>query len=322
MADRNGEGLVSIIVPAFNRASLIPETLRSVQDQTCKRFEVLVIDDGSTDATADAVRSVCASDSRFRYHYQENRGAAAARNRGIELSNGEFIAFLDSDDLWLPQKLERQMDVFRKSPQTGFVYCNGYYIDETGARNEELTRRARATRHSVENILFDRISFFSTSGVMFRKACLEKAGRFDEQFKLLEDVDLWFRILLHHEGHFLDEDLVINRKHESNYIRHSTHPSVDMARSLVQFRVKAVPLFEKEVRRLSDRERQAALDPPRVDLIKELLAWGLAEEGRKEILSYRASHPRSLRAFFYLSLTWLPSGLVSRIIQARRKWLL
>ncbi len=127
-----GQPIVSIIIPSYNRAHLIGETLASVAAQTLTDYEVLVIDDGSKDNTEDVLRPWCEQDSRIRYVKQANGGVSAARNHGLRLAQGEFIAFLDSDDLWSPWKLELQVQLMRMLPLVGMLWTNMDTIDEQG----------------------------------------------------------------------------------------------------------------------------------------------------------------------------------------------
>ena len=137
---------VSIIIPTYNRAHLIESTLESVAAQTFCNYEVLVIDDGSRDNTEEIMRSWCLKDSRIRYVKQANGGVSVARNHGLRLAQGEFIAFLDSDDLWHPWKLELQVQVMRAQPHIGMQWTNMDTIDEQG---QPLTTRYLRTMYST-----------------------------------------------------------------------------------------------------------------------------------------------------------------------------
>src|SRR5438128_10290292 len=121
---------ISIIMPAFNAERHIGDSIQSVLDQTLADWELIVVDDGSTDHTATVVGRF--NDSRVHYVKRENGGQAAARNTGIRNSNGALIAFLDADDLWLPEKLVRQLDVLKKT-NTDLVYCDGYVVFDDGS---------------------------------------------------------------------------------------------------------------------------------------------------------------------------------------------
>lgn len=125
--------LVSVVIPTFNRVDLLPRAVRSVRAQTVPNWEIILVDDGSTDATPAVARAMHDElGSAFTYLHQENAGCCTARNRGIEASRGDFVAFLDSDDEFLPHKLERQLALFRRRPELGLVYSDYSYIDIDG----------------------------------------------------------------------------------------------------------------------------------------------------------------------------------------------
>ncbi len=124
--------LVSVIVPTFNRADLLPQCLASALNQTHANLEVIVVDDGSTDATADVVTSFQNRDSRIKFYQQENAGVAVARNAGMQRANGEFLAFLDSDDLWEPWKISLQLACLSAAPDAGMIWTNMDAVDPEG----------------------------------------------------------------------------------------------------------------------------------------------------------------------------------------------
>jgi glycosyltransferase involved in cell wall biosynthesis len=148
MADKP---LVSVVIASYNMAAYLPLTVKSVLDQVYRNIEVIIIDDGSTDGTKEAVRPYL-DDPRVKYLFQENKGQAAAKNYGIRESRGEYVAFLDGDDMWVSEKLEQQMPLFLHSKDVGVVYSRVLYIDETG---KELTVADNRVRdfHSQEGML-------------------------------------------------------------------------------------------------------------------------------------------------------------------------
>src|ERR1700722_20075762 len=135
------EPLISVIIPAFNSASTLAESLQSVQAQTFKNFEAIIVDDGSTDETPDIARGFCAADSRFTLIRQPNGGVSAARNNGLGRARGEWVAFQDADDVWFAEKLERQLELTRQHPDANFIFTNMYFWD--GARDLYPTYDAR-----------------------------------------------------------------------------------------------------------------------------------------------------------------------------------
>jgi len=123
---------VSVVIPTYNRAHLLGDAAATVLAQTCADLELIIVDDGSGDATQDVCTALAGSDQRVRYIYQENKGPNAARNAGVHAAQGRFIAFLDSDDLWEPTKLAKQLDIAETEANVGLVYCDWAYITEAG----------------------------------------------------------------------------------------------------------------------------------------------------------------------------------------------
>lgn len=150
--------LVSVIVPTFNRARYLQETLESALAQTWSALEIIIVDDGSTDHTPDIVQQLMLRDSRIRYLRQENQGVSAARNRAIEMAQGQFLAFLDSDDVWFPWKLELQMKLFAARPELGMIWTN---MDAISAEGQLLYSRYLHTMYSAYRRLPDQ-SLFQT----------------------------------------------------------------------------------------------------------------------------------------------------------------
>ena len=200
------EPLVSIIVPAWNCARWITATLESVYAQTYRNWEIILVDDGSTDDTRSILDRHM---GRIRYHYQENGGTAAARNAGLGKARGELIAFLDNDDLWLPRKLELQVNALHAAPECGLVFTDGRVFTDDGRRLHSVLSRqldtwvARcmtADGLTAKGWLFRELllasEIASASSVLLSKQCIESVGGFDEKIWLADDYDLWLRIAL------------------------------------------------------------------------------------------------------------------------------
>ncbi len=199
---------VSIIIPTYNRAHLIKRAIQSVLNQTYQNFEIIVVDDGSTDNTEEEVKNL--NNQKIRYiRYNENKGAASARNTGIKVSRGEYIAFQDSDDEWFPNKLKRQMEVFKNAPlEVGVVYTGGWLI-----KNNERIYRPLFTTKQREGYIYKELlkgkgGFIAAPLAIVKKECFNRVGMFDERFSPLEDWELWFRISRYYEFKYIDEPLV------------------------------------------------------------------------------------------------------------------
>ncbi len=196
---------VSVILPTYNRASLLPESIGSVLAQTYSDFELLVVDDGSTDDTREVVAAI--DDKRTRYvGLKRNAGQAAARNVGIKEAKADLIAFQDSDDLWMPEKLDLQISALRESsPRTGVVYTA--YERICGNRSEVLPFRRIVPKTGDVHARLLRGNFITTQTALVRRKCFEKAGTFDEGQRALDDWDLFIR--LSKEWHFVFVDKLL-----------------------------------------------------------------------------------------------------------------
>jgi len=179
---------VSIIVPAYNQCRYLGDAIRSALAQTHADHEVMVVDDGSTDDTAVVCRSF--TDSRVRYVWQENRGLSAARNTGIREARGDFLSFLDSDDLFLPEKLELLLGAFERDPGLGLVAGQAVLIDRHGQRIGEVFDRPLPDE-PTDLLLGNPLHVGS---VLLRRGWQERVGLFDESLRSYEDWDMWLRL--------------------------------------------------------------------------------------------------------------------------------
>lgn len=201
--------MVSVIIPTYNRSHKITQAIDSVLAQTYPDYEIVVVDDGSTDAT-EVVLSSYISEKKIIYHKQMNAGVAGARNRGVNEAHGEFVAFLDSDDEWLPNKLSEQLKLFKEKGDQVLVYANIEYWNRNKEKIGELFYE-KTIPHAgmvIKELLFD--NFVSTSSVILRKELFLKAGGFDQKKNLRvgEDYDLWLRIASIAEFYYVTIPLV------------------------------------------------------------------------------------------------------------------
>lgn len=202
---------VSVIIPTHRRPVLLKAALQSVLDQTFQDFEIVVVDDASRDNTEEVVRSF--GDPRIRYlAHQSNWRVAAARNTGVLNSSGEIIAFLDDDDEWLPEKLERQIAVFdRCAPVTGAVYTGFEKIDRRTGKVLAVVRPSKRG-HILHELRQNCVGTAST--VALRRRCIEEVGLFDETIDFGEEYDMWIRTAHSFDFAFLAEPLVRYSVHE------------------------------------------------------------------------------------------------------------
>ncbi|WP_224999902.1 glycosyltransferase [Cesiribacter sp. SM1] len=208
---------ISVIIPAYNAELYIAKAIESVLDQTYKHFELIIVDDGSTDRTADIVQNYAERDGRVKYFYQENTGVGKASNKCIELAKGDIIARMDADDIMLPNRLEEQYQFLLKHPEISAVSCLAYYINSkdniTGRTYSDILTIEDCNRYLKE----DKIIFCLNPGTMFLKQPVQAVGGYNEEVKIAEDIDLWNRLLEH--GYYtvvMPEILMKYRIHKSS----------------------------------------------------------------------------------------------------------
>jgi glycosyltransferase involved in cell wall biosynthesis len=197
---------VSVVIATHNRALLVKEAIDSVLAQTQPPREVIVVDDGSSDPTRETLASY---GNRIRAFHQKQGGASAARNFGMSRAEGEWIAFLDDDDVWLPSKLEQQVKLLEQDRRLGLVYCSDYTVDDH-LRILHSRVAAPANRGDVFERLLIR-NFIFTSCVVARRDAIQRAGYMDLEFRFAQDWDLWLKIAAHAPVDFVPEPLVLYR---------------------------------------------------------------------------------------------------------------
>jgi glycosyltransferase involved in cell wall biosynthesis len=267
-----GFGHVSVIIPTRNRSVLLRRALASVTAQTMQPAEIIVVDDGSMDGTSrwlpDEFQSV-------RYVQQPHRGVSAARNRGVEEAGGEWIAFLDSDDEWLPAKLERQLAALHAHPEHALCHTDEIWI-RRGRRVNPKDRHAKTGGFIFQRCL--PLCVISPSSVMLRRSFLENVGGFDETLPVCEDYDLWLRICSRHPVLYLDEPLVIKHGGHSDQLSRR-HWGMD------RYRIRALQKIV-DSGSLSTQDGEAAL---RTLVGKiEIYLTGARKRGKPDVETYEA----------------------------------
>jgi glycosyltransferase involved in cell wall biosynthesis len=236
--------LVSVIIPTFNRAAFVREAIASVLAQDYAHLEVIVVDDGSQDDTSGMVR---ACGPQVTYMPQPHSGVSAARNRGVAAAHGELIAFLDSDDLWLPQKVAAQVALFGQQPQVQACYTDEIWI----RRGVRVNPRQIHAKHAGWIFLpsLPRC-IISPSSIMLRRVLWERLGGFDEALPACEDYDLWLRMTALVPVALLPERLIVKRGGHADQLSRTT-PVLD------QYRI--VALEKMLTASLSLQQQQAVL---------------------------------------------------------------
>lgn len=259
---------ISLIIPTHDRAHTLPRTLDSVLAQTRPADEIIVIDDGSTDGTETLIRSRY---PQVAYRRQPNRGVSAARNHGIRIATGDWIALLDSDDAWQPRKLERQLATLTQDAR--IAHCDEIWI-RNGVRVNPMRKHAKAGGRIYRHCL--PLCAISPSAVLIHGEVFEYIGLFDESLPACEDYDLWLRITARWPVHYLDEPLVIKHGGHADQLSRR-HPAMD------RFRVRALEkMLADDV--LSEADRRATL----ATLVDKLaiLEQGARKRGRPEAEDY------------------------------------
>lgn len=212
--------IVSIIMPTYNRAPLISEAIESVIAQEYPAWELIIVDDGSSDGTDIIVSKYVQADERIKYFYQSNQGQSSARNFGIEQSRGHYIAFLDSDNQWFPHRLRVGIEAFSLNPDVILCYGNAVSIDIYG---NEIHRKnmKRYSGYVFPKLMVD--NFISMNSVLVRKSAFASQRPFNEKNRLDEDYELWLGLSVNNRFHFIDQYIVRYRiegeRISNNYIK-------------------------------------------------------------------------------------------------------
>jgi len=203
--------MVSVVIPTYNMGKYVTDAIESVMKQTHGNYEIIVVDDGSVDSTEEVLQGY---KGRIRYIWQDNCGVAEARNRGIRAAKGEYVAFLDADDVWLPRKLEVQLSAFEKNGKCGLVGC-GYSVCEypEGRVLRSIIRGNYPSQESLLSAMYIcQLVPGCSSGAVIRRVCFEEVGVFDPSIRIGEDWDMWLRIMSVYSAYFVEEILVYIRQ--------------------------------------------------------------------------------------------------------------
>ena len=264
--------LVSVIIPTYNRGWILAEAIDSVLAQDFKEYELIVVDDGSTDNTREILDTYGQDIVVLR---QVNKGVSAARNRGIAEAGGQLVAFLDSDDLWLPRKLSRQVDYFNLNPDTVINQT-----EEIWMRND-VRVNPKERHRKPSGMIFERslgLCLVSPSAVMIQKTLFDAVGVFDENLPACEDYDLWLRISCRYPVHLIETPLIIKRGGHGDQL--SKAPGLD------KFRIQSLEKII-ESGRLTESQYRAAACNLRDKCV--IYAGGCRKRGREaEAKSYEA----------------------------------
>jgi glycosyltransferase involved in cell wall biosynthesis len=280
---------VSVIVPTYNRHAMVGEAVASVLTQRDADFELIVVDDGSTDESGATLADLAGRNKNVTIARTERQGPAAARNHAVAMARAPLIAFLDSDDLWAPGKLRRQLAFMCEHPACAISQTSEIWIRDGRRVNPGLRHRKRAGDIFLDSL---RTCLISPSAVILRAELFRARGGFDEDLAAAEDYDLWLRILVDHEVGLLDEPLVTRRAGHHDQLS-SSIPAIDRFRVIALMKLLADD-------RLSD-DRRAAVTDVLVEKCRILAQGALrrerASESRmyEEVATAAASQGRTFR---------------------------
>lgn len=335
--------LVSVILPTYNRSQYIREAVQSVLEQTFKDFELIIIDDGSTDNTIETVKAFL-KDKRIRYVKQENAGAAAARNRGLSMSTGNYIAFIDSDDIWEKDKINIQLSIMNALPDVSLVFSDFSSMDRNGnIQNSHL----RTYFHVLDEYNLDYEHVFNqykhfdnigkvywgniyktmifgniilTSTCMCRKEIFTKVGVFDTRYKMLEDYDLFLKITQEFNVAIVDRPLV-RYQYSNNQL--SGEANFD------KLCTNLIGIFNKNIAATTEKdflERNARKIRRRLGMYQAMQAYNYFSHDnvRLAVRFYWQSirnNPVNYKSYIYLLLSFLPSGIIRLLKKCKNNFM-
>jgi len=297
------EPFVSIVIPTYNRANLISMSIESVLNQTYKNFELIIVDDCSTDNTQEVISNF--KDPRIRYiRHDQNLGGSAARNLGIKMARGEYIAFQDSDDEWLPEKLVKQMRVFGNAPaEVGVVYTGFWRIvgdKKTYIPSNKVTRKEG---NIYKQLL--RGNFVTTQATVVKSECFKKAGMFDEHLPRLQDWELFIRISKYYEFKCIDEPLVIVYFTPTS-ISANEHALIDALKLILEKHFQG-----------SDEDRKL-LANMQYTIGNLLCQTGALNHGRDYLFRAVKSYPLNIKYLVAAFASLFGKGAYDKVVQLRR----
>lgn len=290
---------VSVIISTYNRAAFLGEAIESVLAQTYGDYELIVADDGSTDDTAERVT---AFGDEVRYLQLNHSGRpSVVRNRALEIARGDLVAFLDDDDRWLPEKLQRQVTLFAEGSAPGFVYTDFRFLNAGALSQPVLTPAQKRSGAIFDDLLRD--CFIHPSTMIVRRSLLDTTGGFDETFASAEDYDLWLRLAHTAPAGFVDTCLTLVRRHPAGISYHrEEETSRNVIRTLEQTR-DHLPLSRRQRLRL-----RRALARRYTHLGRYLQESGEGPGARRQFLTALRLNPFLARAWLELAGSFRPSA--------------
>ena len=303
--NNNMQSLVSVIIPTHNRLNLLRRAIMSVIGQTYKNLEIVIVSDGSTDGTNESGDTLMEIDPRIKFFYFDKpRGGNVARNYGVSKSVGEYVAFLDDDDEWLPTKLERQLSIFNEDPKIGLV-CTAYnYYDEETKKTKTITPKVK--REASKQILYGNF-IGSTTTVVVRTAVFKESGGFDEELPARQDYDLWIRLCqITYVGVVLEPCVI--------YYNSSSNDQVSWNYKKYEFAMEYMDKKYSDLynNNLTKKELKKIISNERLSIARKALKCNLRKETRlfaKKALKIRFS----IKGLLHYFSSFFPKRIVEKI---------
>ena len=299
---------VSVLIPAYNAGEFIRPAIESILAQTYQSYEIIVVDDGSTDHTWEVLKPLQERNG-MRLFRQTNMGAAAARNKGLAEARGEFIAFCDSDDLYVPEKLELQIRYLEEHPDCGLVYSDLLAF----CGDEILCPSYFAERRPCQGWVFEKLierNFITNVSVMVRRKCLDEVGGFNASFRTSEDYELWLRFTRKFQVGYIPQVLVKVRRHSENLTSNEQH--------VCENHLKVLDSIRKACPDVAPKTIHKALAGTFWGMGYDSFTRGDYTKARADFIKSYKSYP-SLRAMKYLLALMMPDALLSRVLPYLKK---
>lgn len=297
---------VSVIIPTYDRAHLIGRAVQSVLNQSYGDFEIIVVDDGSSDNIEEVVKSF--KDERIKYiKHEKNKGAPTARNTGIKAAKGEYIAFQDSDDEWLPGKLERQMKAFEYAPpEVGVVYTDMWRITRNKKRYFHSPKIMPEDKIIYEQALDYGVVNIGIQTALIKKECFNKVGMFDKKFPRFIDLELFIRLSKYYYFHHIEEPLV-------NYFDADKGISSD-TKALVTARKLILEKYFEDI-----KKDKKVLANHYLSIGTVLCINGEIEEGRSYLIKAVKAYPVNIKFLLVAFISFFGQGVYKKVVEIYRK---
>ncbi len=303
--------MISVIIPTYNSAKYICEAIDSVLCQSYSDYEIIVIDDGSTDDTKTIIETCYPA---VKYFYKKNSGVSAARNLGISMAKGEFIAFLDADDRWLSQKLEKQTALFMEDETLGLVFTENSFFNGLDISEFSADKKNRLMRGDiVKNIFLN--SYVVTSTVMVRKSVFDHVGFFEEELSVAEDDNMWMRIGMKYGIALLDEQHAQYRITGGSLSSDFAAIVIGVTRHIEILRTR-YPAMYARLGPLAIRKKYADLY---FSEAYQDFNQGEYAASRFRFMDSYMNYPFRPKSLLYFLSTYLPSQMIERIKGIKRR---